>query len=310
MIKSCVIGLSRIGIIHCQSLIKLKKTQLSFVYDCDDKLRNKFAKKFNCKTSSRFEDILNQKDIELFVIASPTITHKSYINKLINKNKMIYCEKPIFLNAQKIKIFSQKIVNKKIKFGVGLNRRFANPYIKLKKLVHNKKINVIKITSKSLNTNVKKSISNGGLFMDKGFHFFDLACWLLSSKPYEVECEARSISNKIYLKNNDFSKAIIKMKFNKNICVKFYFSRVNKLGHEENITIIGDDFSINSDNFFKKDILYEDYDIKFQDTYYECLKNFVTNNKSYLLEEGINAQLICDAVLKSANLEKKITLSF
>ena len=99
------------------------------------------------------------------------------------------------------------------------------------------------------------------------------------------------------------------MKFHKNIYVKFYFSRINKLGHEENITIIGDDFSINSDNFFRKDILYEDYDIKFQDTYYECLKNFVIHNKCYLLEEGINAQLISDAVLKSAKLEKKITLN-
>ncbi len=108
MIKSCVIGLSRIGIIHCQSLVKLKKTQLSFVYDCDDKLSNKFANRFNCKTSSKFEDILNQKDIELFVIASPTITHARYIKKLINKNKMIYCEKPIFLNAQKINLFLQK----------------------------------------------------------------------------------------------------------------------------------------------------------------------------------------------------------
>ena len=100
------------------------------------------------------------------------------------------------------------------------------------------------------------------------------------------------------------------MKFKQNICATFYFARVNKLGHEENITILGDDFSINSDNFFRKDILYEDYDIKFQDTYYECLKNFVINNKSYLLEDGINAQLICDAVLKAAKLEKKITLNF
>mgnify|MGYP003717397391 CR=1 FL=1 len=59
-----MIGLSRIGIIHCQSLVKLKKTQLSFVYDCDDKLSNKFANKFNCKTSSKFEDILAKHGIE------------------------------------------------------------------------------------------------------------------------------------------------------------------------------------------------------------------------------------------------------
>ena len=44
MIKSCVIGLSKIGQIHCSNLKKIKKTKLSYVYDVDPKLREKISK--------------------------------------------------------------------------------------------------------------------------------------------------------------------------------------------------------------------------------------------------------------------------
>ena len=33
MIKSCVIGLSKVGIIHCKSLMKIKKTSLNYIFD-------------------------------------------------------------------------------------------------------------------------------------------------------------------------------------------------------------------------------------------------------------------------------------
>ena len=106
MIKSCVIGLSKIGQIHCNNLKKIKNTSLNFVYDKDFTLRNKTAKKFKCKTSNSFEEILRNKEVKLFIIASPTTTHEYYLNKLIKYKKMIYCEKPISLNASKLDSFS------------------------------------------------------------------------------------------------------------------------------------------------------------------------------------------------------------
>ena len=33
MIKSCVIGLSKVGIIHCESILKIKNTSLNYVFD-------------------------------------------------------------------------------------------------------------------------------------------------------------------------------------------------------------------------------------------------------------------------------------
>ena len=108
MIKSCVIGLSKIGQIHCSNLKKIKKTKLSYVYDVDTNLRKKISKKYNCSSSSDFNTILKDKSIKLFIIASPTTTHEYYLTKLINHKKMIYCEKPISLDSNKLNLLLKK----------------------------------------------------------------------------------------------------------------------------------------------------------------------------------------------------------
>ena len=74
-----------------------------------------------------------KKDIKLFIIASPTTSHDFYIRKLIKYNKIIYCEKPIIRNNKKLSKIITLIKKNKIKFCVGLNRRFSKEYVSLKK---------------------------------------------------------------------------------------------------------------------------------------------------------------------------------
>ena len=302
MIKSCVIGLSKIGQIHCNNLKKIKNTSLNFVYDKNLTLRNKTAKKFKCQTSMNFEEILKNKEIKLFIIASPTTTHEYYLNKLIQYKKMIYCEKPISLNASKINSLVNRIKSNRIKICIGLNRRFSETYIKMKKLIKNKKVKIIQIISRSSNANVQQSVRNGGLFMDKGFHFFDLACWFANSLPKKIITIANPLSTKEFLKKNDYSDAVVNMKFKNNIIVEYIFSRNSRLGHEERIKLFGNKFKIDSDKFFRKSIIYKNFDIKHKDSYLRCLKKFVYLNKSLLLNEGIQTQRICDEVLRSARI--------
>ena len=49
--------------------------------------------------------------------------------------------------------------------------------------------------------------------MDKGFHFFDLACWFANSFPNKIITIANPLSTKEFLENNDYSDAVINMKF-------------------------------------------------------------------------------------------------
>ena len=300
MIKSCVIGLSKIGQIHCKNLKKIKNTSLNFVYDKDFTLRNKTAKRFKCKTSNNFEEILKNKEIKLFIIASPTSTHEYYLNKLIKYKKMIYCEKPISLDGSKLNSLVKKIKTNRIKICIGLNRRFSDAYTTMKKLIKSKKVKIIQIISRSSNANVKQSVRNGGLFMDKGFHFFDLACWFANSFPDKIITIANPLSTKEFLENNDYSDAVVNMKFKNKVIVEYIFSRNSRLGHEERIRLFGNGFKIDSNKFFKRSIIYKNFDIKHKDSYFRCLKKFVHLNKNLLLNEGIQTQKICDKVLKIA----------
>ena len=302
MIKSCVIGLSKIGQIHCNNLKKIKNTSLNFVYDKNSTLRKKTAKRFKCKTSNNFEEILKNKEIKLFIIASPTSTHEYYLNKLIKYKKMIYCEKPISLDGSKLNSLVKKIKTNRIKICIGLNRRFSDAYTTMKKLIKSKKVKIIQIISRSSNANVKQSVRNGGLFMDKGFHFFDLACWFANSFPNKIITIANPLSTKEFLKNNDYSDAVVNMKFKNKVIVEYIFSRNSRHGHEERIKLFGNGFKIDSDKFFKKSIIYKNFDIKHKESYFKCLKKFVYLKRSLLFNEGIQTQKICDEVLKSARL--------
>ena len=301
MIQACVIGLSKIGQIHCKNLIKIKKTQLSYIYDKNQKLCKNLSKKFKCRTSNNFNKILNQTNINLFVIASPTTTHEFYIKKLIKRKKIIYCEKPITGNHKTLSKIEKLIKKNNIKFGVGLNRRFSKEYISLKKKTKSKKIKIIQIISRSANHNVNLSMRNGGLFYDKGFHFFDLACWLGNSLPKKMIVISKSISTEEFLKKGDFSDAVINMRLRNNINVELVFSRMCRLGNIERIKIFGEKFILNSDDYSNKKTLNKDFAIRHKDSYFKCLNNFINSKKSFLLNEGINVQNICEQALKLAN---------
>ena len=301
MIKSCVIGLSKVGKIHCESILKIKKTSLNYVFDKDYNLSRKLSQKFKCNTSRNFNNILRKKDIKLFIIASPTTTHDFYIKKLIKFRKMIYCEKPIVRNNKKLIKIISLIKRNKIKFCVGLNRRFSKEYISLKKRVSKKKVKYIQIISRSSNHDVDLSKRNGGLFFDKGFHFFDLACWLGNSTPKQIVVIANSISTKDFLDKEDFSDAAVNLKLKNDVSVEMVFSRKCRLGNYEKIKIYGEKFTLDSDNYSIKKELYEDFSVRHSKSYYKCLKKFIDSKNNLLLNEAIKAQKICAEALHKGN---------
>ena len=303
MIKSCVIGLSKVGIIHCESLLKIKNTSLNYIFDKNYNLSKKLSKKFKCDTSRDFNNILKKKDIELFVIASPTKTHNFYLKKLIKFKKMIYCEKPITNNNKSLQKLKNLIRRNKIKFCVGLNRRFAKEYVALKKKVNKKKINYIQIISRSANHNIDLSVRNGGLFFDKGFHFFDLACWLGNSKPNKMIVISKSISSEDFLNKGDFSDAIINLRLKNGIVVEIIFSRKCRFGNLEKIKVYGEKFLFDSDNFSNKRTLYNDFSVRHRESYFHCLKKFVESSKNLLMDEAILTQKICDDALKKGKYQ-------
>ena len=185
----------------------------------------------------------------------------------------------------------------------GLNRRFSKEYVALKKKINKKKVNYIQIISRSANHNINLSIRNGGLFFDKGFHFFDLACWLSNSKPEKMIVISKSISSEDFLNNGDFSDAIINLKLRNGIVVEIVFSRKCRFGNFEKIKVYGEKFSLDSDDFSDKKTLYNDFSVRHRKSYLNCLKKFIESKNNLLMNEAILTQKICADALKKARYQ-------
>ena len=113
MFKVALFGFGRIGQLHAKNIHKNKNFELSYVYEKSNKLALKAKKKYNCKISIDENKIFNDDKIDIIFIASPTSTHINLIEKGIRKKKIIFCEKPIDLNINKVKKILKKIVKKK-----------------------------------------------------------------------------------------------------------------------------------------------------------------------------------------------------
>ena len=111
---------------------------------------------------------------------------------------------------------------------------------------------------------------------------------------------SKSISTEEFLKKGDFSDAVINMRLRNNINVELVFSRKCRLGNIEKIKIFGEKFILNSDDYSNKKTLSKDFAIRHKDSYFKCLNNFINSKKSFLLNEGINVQNICEQALKLA----------
>ena len=128
---------------------------------------------------------------------------------------------------------------------------------------------------------IKKTSLN--YIFDKGFHFFDLACWLSNSKPEKMIVISKSISSEDFLNNGDFSDAIINLKLRNGIVVEIVFSRKCRFGNFEKIKVYGEKFSLDSDDFSDKKTLYDDFSVRHRKSYLNCLKKFIESKNNCLL---------------------------
>ena len=90
------------------------------------------------------------------------------------------------------------------------------------------------------------------------------------------------------------------MRLRNNINVELVFSRKCRLGNIEKMKIFGEKFILNSDDYSNKKTLNKDFAIRHKDSYFKCLNNFINSKKSFLLNEGINVQNICEQASKIA----------
>ena len=136
-------GLGRIGIMHAKNIKLNPKFILKYVYDIDKKRSLLISKKF--KTINLINPVKAFKDnsIKIIFISSSTATHIPLIKKAAENKKIIFCEKPLDLNINKIVNCKKEIKKYNPKIQLGFNRRYDPSHFTLKESLLKGKIGIL-----------------------------------------------------------------------------------------------------------------------------------------------------------------------
>lgn len=130
MLKIALLGCGTMGRVHARAYKKMDDIEIVAVCDLRSDFANKIATPFNANVYSDFEKMMANEEIDMVDICLPTYLHHEYAIKCMDKNKHVFCEKPIALSVEDAQEMIDKAVETNIKFSVGHVLRFFPTYAK------------------------------------------------------------------------------------------------------------------------------------------------------------------------------------
>ena len=120
MLKAGIIGAGRMGKAHAGNLAKLQSVKLTAVYDIDPAQAAAMKEQYSTMDiMNSAEELVNNPEVELIVIASPTYCHKEGLLAAMATGKPIFAKslsaapkrisKSLHLSSAAIKIFSPSV---------------------------------------------------------------------------------------------------------------------------------------------------------------------------------------------------------
>ena len=333
MINIALFGLGRIGVMHAQNIYLNNNCSLQYVFDINQALAKKIAKKFNSISIKNTRIAYTDKNVDVIFITTPTSTHIKYIMEAVKFKKTIFCEKPLDLNINKINECKKFIKKYNPKIQVGFNRRYDPGHYALKKSIQIGEIGKLEkiiITSRDPAPPSMAYLKvSGGIFRDMTIHDFDLIRFYLGNDEVkEIFATTTNLSDLRIKKINDYELAMCLIKSEKGVICMINNSRHCSYGYDQRVEVFGSKGMVVSGNrrdnasekflesktAIKRPLLnffidrYEEaYKLQLNDLVYLVQKR---KNPRASFEEGRKAIIIANAAYKSLKLNKAVKINF
>ncbi len=190
-VKVAVIGYGHLGKWHCQK-VAAHADMAEFVAIVEKFPAGQEMAKTNhpgVKVVSEISDIINE--IDAAFIVTPTSTHFSLCQYLLENNKHIFCEKPVCSNDEEGAALAELAKNKKMVFQVGHSERCHEAWEKLaEELSQVQKPYTIRINRVAA---FKGRATDVDVVQDLAIHDLDLLTYILKFNPVSVRADGYKI---------------------------------------------------------------------------------------------------------------------
>ena len=141
MIKIAIVGTGGMAEKHVTEFQKNQNSTVVAACDVSSERLNIFCDKFNIKERyDNVEELLDSADIDAVTNTTPDAFHKDISIKVIEKNKHIFCEKPLAENYEDAKVMCDALKDKNLINMVNFSYRDSSGYQELVNVVKSGKI--------------------------------------------------------------------------------------------------------------------------------------------------------------------------
>ncbi len=327
-VRFAVLGAGRIGKVHAKAVGSNPDARLVAVADAFDKAARELAGAWGAEVRS-IDQILKSDDIDAVVICTPTDTHADLIEKFARAGKAIFCEKPVDLDAKRVKKVLAVVEKTGATLMVGFNRRFDPHFAAVRKAIDDGaigKVEMVSIISRDPGAPPVDYIKrSGGIFRDMTIHDFDMARFLLGEEPVLVSAHAAVLVDKAIGKAGDFDSVSVILETASGRQCTISNSRRATYGYDQRIEVHGEKGMVAAENQrpvsielanasgYTRPPLHDFFMTRYLDAYANEIATFIdamANKKkpSPSGEDGLKALLLADAALKSATTGKTVKL--
>lgn len=327
-VKFGLLGAGRIGKVHARAVGSNPDARLVAVADAFPKAATELAKAYGAEVRS-IDEIAKAKDIDAVIICTPTDTHADLIEQFVKASKAVFCEKPIDLDAARVRKCLKTVEKAKGTLMVGFNRRFDPHFAAVRKAIDDGAIGTVEqvvITSRDPGPPPVDYIKrSGGIFRDMTIHDFDMARFLLGEEPAKVQASGSVLVDKAIGKAGDFDSVSVILTTTSGRQAVISNSRRATYGYDQRIEVHGSKGMVAAENQrpvsievangsgYTRPPLHDFFMTRYIDAYANEIATFIAamskgGKASPSGQDGLAALVLADAALESAKSGKSVTV--
>lgn len=216
-----VVGVGDMGRRHAENVRSLvREARLVAIADPDTARAKRVAGELEIEAScGSIEELLEHKDIDCVVIASPDRFHAPAIQTAAAAGVDILCEKPMALTLKDAHAAMQAVAKAGVRLQIGFMRRYDPAYAAAMKRIEAGEIGdpvVFKSIGRDQNAPplaAYQSKLNGMLFYNSTIHDFDLARWMVRDEISEVQAYSTCAIRPEVAQYDDIVAGVVNLKY-------------------------------------------------------------------------------------------------
>ena len=328
-IRFAILGAGRIGQVHARAVSGNDGAVLAAIFDPVESAARSVADRYGAQIRS-LDAIAAADEIDAVVLCTPTDLHATQIEQFARAGKAVFCEKPVDLNASRVRSCLSVVEETGATLMVGFNRRFDPHFMGVKAAIADGSIGSpemgIIISRDPASPPADYIARSGGIFKDMMIHDFDMAVFLMGDMPETVMATGSVLVDPAIAGLGDFDSASAVLRWADGRQLSISNSRRATYGYDQRVEMHGSTGMVAAENEhpvrievattkgYTRPPLHDFFMTRYIAAYANEINAFIAalDGETGGIPtgvDGLNALLIAEAALESVKTGRTVTIA-